>query len=99
MQHAHKLSQQRLSFRQRYFIVATGMPIRNQLNIRGNKHTSIATNYFWMQQPHELSQQRLHFRQRYFIVAIGMPTRNQLNIRGNKHTSIATNNFLDATGT
>jgi hypothetical protein len=26
--------------------VATGMPTRNQLNIRGNKHTSIATNNF-----------------------------------------------------
>jgi hypothetical protein len=74
------------------------MPICNQLDIRGNKHTSIATNCFWMQQPHELSQQRLH-RQRYFIVATGMPTRIQLIIRGNKHTSIATNNFLDATGT
>ena len=43
MQQAHKLSQQRLSFRQRYFMVATGMPIRIQLNIRGNKHTSIVT--------------------------------------------------------
>jgi hypothetical protein len=63
------------------------MPIRNQLNIRGNKHTSIATNCFWMQQPHELLQQRLHFRQRYFIVATGIPTRNQLNIRGNTHLS------------
>jgi hypothetical protein len=32
-------------FRQRYFIVATGMPIRNQLNVRVNKYTSNATNY------------------------------------------------------
>jgi hypothetical protein len=46
MQQTHELSQQRLSFRQHYFIVATGMPTRNQLNIRGNKHTSIATHCF-----------------------------------------------------
>jgi hypothetical protein len=26
--------------------MATGMPIRNQLNIRGNKHTLNATNGF-----------------------------------------------------
>jgi hypothetical protein len=32
-------------FRHRYFIVATGMPIRNQLNVRVNKYTSNATNY------------------------------------------------------
>jgi hypothetical protein len=32
-------------FRQRYFIVATGMPNRNQLNVHGNKHASNATNY------------------------------------------------------
>jgi hypothetical protein len=30
MQQAQELSQQRLSFRQRYFIVATGMHNRNQ---------------------------------------------------------------------
>jgi hypothetical protein len=44
MQHARELSQQRLNFRQRYFMVATGIPIRNQLNICGNKLTSNAAN-------------------------------------------------------
>jgi hypothetical protein len=88
-----------LSFRQHYFIVVTGMPTRNQLNIHGNKRISIASNFFWMQQAYELSQQRLSLIQRYFIVATGMPFRNQLNICGNKHTSITTNCFLDATGT
>jgi hypothetical protein len=43
MQQAHELSQQRLNFRQCYFIVVTVMPIRNQLTIGGNKHTSITT--------------------------------------------------------
>jgi hypothetical protein len=72
--------------------MATGMSIHNQLNIHGNKHTSNATNVFWMQQAHQLSQQRLHSRQRNFIMAIGMHYCNQLNIRGNKHISIATLN-------
>jgi hypothetical protein len=35
--------QQRLCCRQHSFIVATGMPIRSQIIIRGKKHTSIAT--------------------------------------------------------
>jgi hypothetical protein len=43
MQQAHQLSQQRLDSRQRNFIVAIGVHYRSQLNIRGNKHTSIAT--------------------------------------------------------
>jgi hypothetical protein len=43
MQQAHELSQQRLNFRQRYFIVVTVMPIRNQLTIRGNKHAFVTT--------------------------------------------------------
>jgi hypothetical protein len=46
MQQTHELSQQRLSFRQCYFIMTTSMHNRNQLNIRGNKHTSNATNGF-----------------------------------------------------
>jgi hypothetical protein len=46
MQQAHELSQQRLNIRQRYFIVATYMPIRNQLNVYGNKHTSNEMNSF-----------------------------------------------------
>jgi len=46
MQQAHELSKQRLSFRQRYFIVATTRHNRNQLNIHGNKHKSNATNCF-----------------------------------------------------
>jgi hypothetical protein len=65
---------------------------RNQLNIRGNKHTSNATNDFWMQQAHQLSQQSLHSTQQNFIVAIGMHYHNQLNTCGNKHISIATLN-------
>jgi hypothetical protein len=43
MQQAHQLSQQSLHSTQRNFIVAIGMHYRNQLNIRGNKHISIAT--------------------------------------------------------
>jgi hypothetical protein len=43
MQQTHELSQQRLCCRQCSFIVAIGMPIRNQIIIRGKKHTSIAT--------------------------------------------------------
>ena len=46
MQQAHELSKQRLSFRQRYFIVATTRHNRNQLNNHGNKHKSNATNCF-----------------------------------------------------
>jgi hypothetical protein len=46
MQQAQELLQQILSFRQRYFIVATGMHNRNQRNIHGNKHKSNATNCF-----------------------------------------------------
>jgi hypothetical protein len=46
MQQAHELWKQGLSFTQRYFIVATGMHNRNELNIHGNKHTSNATNDF-----------------------------------------------------
>jgi hypothetical protein len=46
MQQAHELSQQRLSLRQRHFIVATSMHNHNQLNTRVNKHTSNATNGF-----------------------------------------------------
>jgi hypothetical protein len=38
--------QQRLNFKQHYFIMATSMPIRNQLNVRGNKHTSKVMNEF-----------------------------------------------------
>jgi hypothetical protein len=40
---AHHLLQQSLHSTQRNFIVAIGMHYRNQLNIRGNKHISIAT--------------------------------------------------------
>jgi hypothetical protein len=43
MQQAHQLSQQSLHSTQRNFIVAIGMHYHNQLNIRGNKHISIAT--------------------------------------------------------
>jgi hypothetical protein len=43
MQQAHQLSQQSLHSTQRNFILAIGMHYRNQLNIRGNKHISIAT--------------------------------------------------------
>jgi uncharacterized iron-regulated protein len=43
MQQPHQLSQQSLHSRQRNFIVAIAMYYRNQLNIRGNKHISIAT--------------------------------------------------------
>jgi phage baseplate assembly protein W len=43
MQQAHQLSQQSLHSTQRNFIVAIGVHYRNQLNIRGNKHISIAT--------------------------------------------------------
>jgi hypothetical protein len=46
LQHTHALSQQILQFRQRFFIVATAMPIGNQQNVRGNKDTSNATNEF-----------------------------------------------------
>jgi hypothetical protein len=46
LQHAHALSQQILQCRQRFFIVATTMPIRNQQNVCGNKDTSNATNEF-----------------------------------------------------
>jgi hypothetical protein len=46
MQHAHMLSQQILQFIQRFFIVATAMPIRNQQNVCGNKDTSNAMNEF-----------------------------------------------------
>jgi hypothetical protein len=42
MQQPHQLSQQSLDS-QRNFIVAIGMYYRNQYNIRGNKHISIAT--------------------------------------------------------
>ena len=69
MQQAHKLSQQRLSFRQRYFMVATGMPIRIQLNIRGNKHTSIVT----------LNR---YYRNGELVVAIGTHKGNHLFHRG-----------------
>jgi hypothetical protein len=43
MQQPHQLSQQSLHPRQRNFIVSIGMYYRYQLNIRGNKHISIAT--------------------------------------------------------
>jgi hypothetical protein len=43
MQQEHQLSQQSLHSTQRNFIVAIGMHYRNQLNIHGNKHISIAT--------------------------------------------------------
>jgi hypothetical protein len=43
MQQSYELWQQRLSCRQRSFLVATGMPIRNQITIHGKKDTSIAT--------------------------------------------------------
>jgi hypothetical protein len=43
MQQPHQLSQQILHSRQPNFIVAIGMYYRNQLNICGNKHISIAT--------------------------------------------------------
>jgi hypothetical protein len=46
MQQAHEQSQQRLSFRQHYFIVVTAISIYNQLNIRRNRHTYIATICF-----------------------------------------------------
>ena len=69
MQQAHELSQQRLNFRQRNFIVVTGMPIRNQINIRGNKHTSIAT----------LNR---YYRNALIVVAKGTHTRNHLFHRG-----------------
>jgi hypothetical protein len=45
MQWTHELLQQRLNFKQHYFIMATIMPIRNQLNVHGNKQTSNAMNY------------------------------------------------------
>jgi hypothetical protein len=36
--------QEKLNFKQHYFIVATGMAIHNQLNVHGNKHTSNAAD-------------------------------------------------------
>jgi hypothetical protein len=42
LQPAHELSQQKLNYRQSYFIMTTGMPIHNQITIRDTKHTSIA---------------------------------------------------------
>jgi hypothetical protein len=69
MQHARELSQQRLNFRQRYFMVATGIPIRNQLNICGNKHTSITT----------LNQ---YYCNAQLVVAIGTHKGNHLFHRG-----------------
>ena len=65
MQQAYELSQQRLSFRQRYFIVATTRHNRNQLNIHGNKHKSIAT----------LNQ---YYRNAQLVVAIGTQKGNHL---------------------
>jgi hypothetical protein len=46
LQHADMLSQKILQFIQRFFIVATATPIRNQQNVCGNKDTSNATNEF-----------------------------------------------------
>jgi hypothetical protein len=46
MQQAHELSQQKLNFRQHYFIVAIAMAICYQKNVCGNKRISNATNYF-----------------------------------------------------
>jgi hypothetical protein len=43
MQQPHELLQQRLCCRQRSFIVVIDVPIRNQIIIRGMKHTSITT--------------------------------------------------------
>jgi hypothetical protein len=40
------LSEQILQFIQRFFIVATAMPIRNQQTVCGNKDTSNAMNEF-----------------------------------------------------
>jgi hypothetical protein len=47
MQQSHDLSQPSLSFWQRKFIVVESWHYRNQLYIRGNKHTSNATNDFF----------------------------------------------------
>jgi hypothetical protein len=69
MQKAHEILQQRLNCRQRYFIVAIGLPIRNQITIRGNKHTSIAT----------LNQ---YYCNAQLVVAIGTHKGNHLFHRG-----------------
>jgi hypothetical protein len=69
MQLAHELSQQRLCCKQRSFIVATCMPIRNQIIILRKKRTSIATlNRFY------------HNAQ--LVVAIGTHKSNHLFHRG-----------------
>jgi hypothetical protein len=69
MQQAHQLSQQRLHSRQRNFIVTVGMHYCNQLNIRGNKHISIAT----------LNR---YYRNAQLVVAIAAPKGNHHFHRG-----------------
>jgi hypothetical protein len=71
IQQAHELSQQRLSCRQRSFSVAIGMPIHNQIIVRGNKHTSIATL-------------NPNYRNAQLVVAIGTHKGNHLFHLGHK---------------
>jgi hypothetical protein len=65
MQQVQQLSQQRLNCRQHYFIMVIDMPFRNQITIRGNKHTSIAT----------LDR---YYRNAQLVVAIGTHKSNHL---------------------